>query len=85
MLSKGYVVHGLNRKSTSIDKKHTDIEKTHEIYLHNGDLSEDKLIKTLIAEIMPDEVYNLAAQSHVGSSFSCPTYTGNVTGLGVAR
>jgi len=85
LLSKGYVVHGLIRKSTQIEINHTNIEETHEIYLHNGDLSDDELIKTLIAEIMPDEVYNLAAQSHVGSSFSCPTYTGNVTGLGAAR
>ncbi len=85
LLSKGYIVHGLNRKSTSTDIKHTNIKKRPDAYLHQGDLSDDKLIKTLITEIMPDEVYNLAAQSHVGSSFTCPTYTGNITGLGTAR
>ena len=48
-------------------------------------MSDGDLIASIITNIMPDEVYNLAAQSHVGSSFSCPTYTGDITGLGTAR
>jgi len=85
LLSKGYVVHGLSRKSLQIETKSKNMGSAQNITVHHGDLSDDKLIKTLITEIMPDEVYNLAAQSHVGSSFTCPAYTGNITGLGTAR
>lgn len=91
LLSKGYAVHGLIRRSSSINT--TRIEhliaaadsSDIPFFLHYGDLSDGEQINNIIYRVLPDEVYNLAAQSHVRISFDCPVYTGDVTALGVAR
>lgn len=91
LLSKGYEVHGLVRRS-SINKyeriQHL-IEDVHitknNFYLHYGDLSDSSNLIRLLAEIQPDEIYNLAAQSHVRVSFDVPEYTADVDALGTLR
>lgn len=90
LLDKGYEVHGIVRRSSTfnrqrIDHLRSDAETHKRFRLHYGDLSDAESLASVLSETMPDEVYNLAAQSHVGISFSQPTYTGDVTGLGVAR
>ena len=91
LLSKGYEVHGLIRRSSTFN---TDrIEHIYQdphvpnpnLILHFADLSDGSRLVTLLNEIQPDEVYNLAAQSHVRVSFDEPEYTGDVTGLGTTR
>lgn len=81
LLSKGYEVHGIIRRSSSINTDRID-----HIYpllkLHYGDLTDPLAISNLMFQIMPDEVYNLGAQSHVKVSFEQPYYTGQVDGLG---
>jgi GDPmannose 4,6-dehydratase len=84
LLEKGYAVHGLVRRSSSFNTWRIDHIRDH-LVLHYGDLvDQNSLVRTLEA-VGPDEVYNLAAQSHVKVSFEMPEYTGNVTGLGVLR
>jgi len=91
LLSKGYEVHGLIRRSSTfntdrIDHIYQDPHETNpKLILHYGDLSDGSRLVTLLNEIQPDEVYNLAAQSHVRVSFDEPEYTGDVTGLGTIR
>lgn len=91
LLKKGYEVHGLIRRSSSfntarIDHLYVDPhEKEVKLFLHFGDLSDGARLVTLLSEIKPHEVYNLAAQSHVRVSFDEPIYTGNTTGLGSIR
>lgn len=91
LLSKGYTVHGIIRRASSINTSRIDhiYEDPHEpnphLFLHYGDLSDSNIITELIFNIKPDEIYNLAAQSHVRVSFDIPEYTGNVTGLGTIR
>lgn len=91
LLSKGYEVHGIIRRASTfntarIDHIYTDPhEPDVRLFLHYGDLSDSEQIYNIIYNIKPDEVYNLAAQSHVKVSFSMPEYTGNVTGLGAIR
>lgn len=91
LLAKGYEVHGLVRRSSSFNSGRLDgvYQDPHEsgvhFFKHYGDLSDSSSLMCLIREIQPDEVYNLAAQSHVRVSFEIPEYTGDVTGLGVAR
>lgn len=80
LLSKGYQVHGMILKGESVRD-----ELAGKVTLHNGSLDDDLLINRLIKEVMPDEVYNLGAQSNVRKSFDMPTYTGDITGLGVVR
>ena len=88
LLSKGYEVHGLIRRSSSfntgrIDHLFQDLHaKDRKLILHHGDLTDASCVTNLIREIMPDEIYNLAAQSHVMVSFSMPTYTANVDAVG---
>ena len=91
LLEKGYVVHGLKRRSSSFNTAridhlyrdpHYDDQK---FFLHYGDLSDSQNISNIIYRIQPDEVYNLAAQSHVGVSYESPEYTADVTGLGTLR
>jgi len=84
LLSKGYEVHGLVRRSSSHNTSRIDsfIDK---LNLHYGDLSDSDQVVPLIRSILPDEVYNLAAQSQVGISFEMPEYTSNITGLGTCR
>ena len=91
LLSKGYEVHGLIRRSSTFNTDRIDhiYQDPHEIspklILHYADLSDGSRLVTLLNEIQPDEVYNLAAQSHVRVSFDEPEYTGDVTGLGTVR
>ena len=84
LLSKGYKVHGMIRRSSSPNTGRID-HISPRICLHFGDMTDGERLSNLINAIKPDEVYNLAAQSHVGVSFDTPEYTGNVTGLGTTR
>jgi len=90
LLSKGYEVHGLVRRASTfnrgrIDHLRADPELGGSFHLHYGDLGDTESLAAVLRAAQPDEVYNLAAQSHVGISFRMPTYTGDVTGLGVVR
>lgn len=91
LLSKGYKVHGIIRRASTfntgrINHIYTDPHnpKT-KLFLHYGDISDAEQINNIIFNIKPDEVYHLAAQSHVRVSFDIPEYTGNITGLGTTR
>jgi GDPmannose 4,6-dehydratase len=81
LLSKGYEVHGIIRRSSSFNTGRIDhiFDKLH---LHYGDVTDVVNINTVVREVMPDEIYNLAAQSHVKVSFEMPLYTGQVDALG---
>ncbi len=91
LLEKGYEVHGMKRRASSfnssrIDHLYQDVHNTNAKFkLHYGDLTDSSNIIRLLQEIQPDEVYNLAAQSHVKVSFDCPEYTANADGLGTLR
>jgi GDPmannose 4,6-dehydratase len=90
LLAKGYEVHGLVRRSSTfnrerIDHLRADAGSRGRYFLHYGDLSDADSLHHVVAESLPDEVYNLAAQSHVGISFMQPTYTGEATALGTIR
>ena len=88
LLSKGYIVHGLMRRSSTFNTSRIDHlfkdphDPTNNLHLHYGDVTDAAGMTNLIREIEPDEIYNLAAQSHVMVSFSMPTYTANVDGIG---
>ena len=93
LLSEGYEVHGLIRRASTFNTRridhiyrdpHGDADKVR-LFLHYGDLSNTGNLVDLIYEIDPDEIYNLAAQSHVRVSFDMPLYTADVTGLGTMR
>ncbi len=91
LLSKGYEVHGIIRRASTfntsrLDPIYTDphIEKS-KLFLHYGDLSDASALARLLGKIVPDEIYNLAAQSHVRVSFDCPEYTADITGTGTVR
>ncbi len=91
LLSKGYEVHGLIRRASSFNTERLEpiYKDPHRsdarLFLHYGDLADSVATSTLIAEIQPDEIYNLAAQSHVRVSFDIPEYTGDITGVGGTR
>ena len=90
LLEKGYEVHGvIRRHSTScterIDHLLSDAQYDGRLFLHYGDLTDSSNAHTLIREVRPDEVYNLAAQSHVAVSFEVPEYTAEATGVGTIR
>lgn len=91
LLDKGYEVHGLIRRASSfntgrIEHLYTDPhEQGAHLFLHYADLTEGSRLVTLLSAIAPDEVYNLAAQSHVRVSFDEPEYTGDTTGMGTTR
>jgi len=86
LLEKGYEVHGLIRRSATPNTKNIDhLKGANKIELHYADLTDGESIDGIIYEIQPDEIYNLAAQSHVRVSFDVPTYTCNVTALGPLR
>ena len=91
LLEKGYEVHGIIRRSSTFNTSRIDhlYQDPHiagtRLFLHYGDLSDGSRMVTLIDKIRPDEVYNLAAQSHVRVSFDEPEFTGETTGLGSAR
>ena len=86
LLEKGYEVHGIVRRASISNTARIDhlIEKN-AIVLHDGDLSDSSGLIRLVGEIKPDEIYNLAAQSHVQVSFDAPEYSGDVDALGVLR
>ena len=91
LLEKGYRVHGIKRRSSSLNTQRIDhlYQDPHtanpNLVLHYGDLSDSSNLTRIIAETKPDEVYNLAAQSHVAVSFESPEYTADVDGLGTLR
>ncbi|MDO1514322.1 GDP-mannose 4,6-dehydratase [Maribacter confluentis] len=91
LLKKGYEVHGLKRRSSlfntdRIDHLYQDPHETERNFvLHYGDMTDSTNLIRLIQEIQPDEIYNLAAMSHVAVSFETPEYTGNADGLGTLR
>ena len=91
LLGKGYEVHGLIRRASTFNTHRIDhlYQDPHQegtrLFLHYGDLSDGARLVTLMNQIQPDEVYNLAAQSHVRVSFDEPEHTGNTTGMGAMR
>ena len=88
-VKKNYIVHGLKRKSSSFNTERIDHifenKNYSKIFLHYGDLTDSNSISSVIKRITPDEIYNFAAQSHVGTSFEMPEYTTNVNSLGTLR
>ena len=86
LLEKGYEVHGITRRASISNKARIDhlIEKN-AITLHDGDLSDSSSLVRIISIVQPDEIYNLAAQSHVQVSFDVPEYSGDVDAIGVLR
>jgi GDPmannose 4,6-dehydratase len=91
LLEKGYVVHGLIRRASTFNTERIDhlYQDPHEpsarMFLHYGDLTDGSRLTTLLDKVRPDEVYNLAAQSHVRVSFDEPEFTGQTTGMGTTR
>jgi GDPmannose 4,6-dehydratase len=91
LIGKGYEVHGIKRRSSSFNTGRLDAiyadwhQKTARMYLHFADLSDSTSLIRLLCDIRPDEVYNLAAQSHVRVSFDIPEYTSDVAALGTLR
>ena len=91
LLKKGYQVHGMKRRSSLFNTDRIDhlYQDPHvdnrNFFLHYGDMTDSTNITRLIKEIQPDEIYNLAAMSHVAVSFETPEYTGNADGLGTLR
>jgi GDPmannose 4,6-dehydratase len=91
LLSKGYIVHGIKRRSSLFNTDRIDhlYKDRHEnninFFLHHGDLTDGSSLIRIIKEVQPDEIYNLAAQSHVAVSFEEPEYTANSDALGALR
>ncbi|MBI2691023.1 MAG: GDP-mannose 4,6-dehydratase [Solirubrobacterales bacterium] len=91
LLEKGYEVHGIIRRSSSFNTGRLDgiYQDRHEddvrLTLHYGDLNDASSLNRIVEKVAPDEIYNLAAQSHVKVSFEVPEYTGEITGLGSLR
>jgi len=90
LLDKGYIVHGMIRRSSSfntgrIDHLYVDRHEQTSLHLHYGDMADSTALVHIIGQIQPDEIYNLAAQSHVQVSFELPENTGNVDALGTLR
>jgi GDPmannose 4,6-dehydratase len=92
LLEEGYEVHGIIRRSSTFNTSRIDHllidekkDPTTKFFIHYGDLSDSSVIYKLIRNIEPCEIYNLAAQSHVGVSFDIPEYTADIVGLGVLR
>jgi GDPmannose 4,6-dehydratase len=91
LLDKGYIVHGLIRRASTFNTHRIDhlYQDPHDsdarLFLHYGDLTDSSRLTTLLEKVAPDEVYHLAAQSHVRVSFDEPEHTGDVTGIGTTR
>ncbi len=91
LLKKGYEVHGIKRRASLFNTDRIDHlfeghhVKDNRFFLHYGDMTDSMNITRLIAEVQPDEIYNLAAQSHVHVSFETPEYTANADGIGTLR
>jgi GDPmannose 4,6-dehydratase len=87
LLQKGYIVHGIKRRSSSFntDRINNIYESSPNFHLHYGDLTDSTNLIRIIQEVQPDEIYNLAAQSHVKVSFETPEYTANADAMGTLR
>src|SRR6201988_1509561 len=91
LLAKGYAVHGIKRRTSlfntdRIDHLYHDLhEKGHDFMLHHGDLTDSSSLIRIVQQVQPDEIYNLAAQSHVAVSFEEPEYTAESDALGALR
>ena len=91
LLKKKYIVHGVKRRSSSINTFRVDHiyqdphEKNYNFRLHYGDITDSSSVSDIIRKVKPDEIYNLAAQSHVAVSFEVPEYTANADALGALR
>ena len=91
LLEKGYEVHGIKRRASSLNTERIDhiYEDPHtdnrNFVLHYGDLTDSSNLTRILSEVQPDEVYNLAAQSHVAVSFESPEYTADVDAIGTLR
>src|SRR3954462_15667630 len=91
LLAKGYVVHGIKRRASlfntqRIDHPHQDPhESNRRLILHYGDMTDSSSLTRILQEAQPDEIYNLAAQSHVAVSFEEPEYTADSDGIGALR
>lgn len=86
LLEKGYEVHGIVRRASISNTARIDhLLRDNLITIHDGDLSDSSSIVKIVKEVEPDEIYNLAAQSHVGVSFDAAEYTGDIDALGVLR
>ena len=91
LLKKGYIVHGVKRRSSSFNTNRIDdiisdpFSKKNNFHLHFGDVTDSISVFNIIKKTKPDEVYNLAAQSHVAVSFELPEYTTNADALGTLR
>tara|TARA_B100000900_G_C20504352_1_gene685176 strand:+ start:164 stop:1204 length:1041 start_codon:yes stop_codon:yes gene_type:complete len=91
LLKKNYEVHGVKRRSSSFNTGRIDHfyqdphEKNKNLYLHYGDVTDSFSVSSLIKKVKPDEIYNLAAQSHVAVSFEVPEYTANADAIGALR
>ena len=91
LLAKGYEVHGIIRRASTFNTERIDhlYQDSHingvKLFLHYGDLADSSNLIKLVYEIQPDEIYNLAAQSHVRVSFDSPEFTGDVDALGTMR
>ena len=91
LLKKNYIVHGVKRRSSSINTGRIDHiyqdphVKNRKFILHYGDITDSLSVTRIIKQVKPDEIYNLAAQSHVAVSFESPEYTANADALGVLR
>lgn len=92
LLHKGYAVHGVIRRASTFNTRRLDhlyrdphVQHGAQLFLHYGDISNSGNLSDIIGEVQPDEIYHLAAQSHVRVSFDLPDYTGDVTGLSTVR
>ena len=91
LINKGYVVHGVKRRSSLINTQRIDHlyqdphQKNRNFILHYGDITDSSSVSGIIKKVQPNEIYNLAAQSHVAVSFEVPEYTANVDALGALR
>ena len=91
LLDKGYEVHGIKRRASSFNTERIDCilpdlhDRGARLFLHFGDVNDSSNLIRLLLSIKPDEIYHLAAQSHVRVSFDIPEYTGDITGLGTTR
>ena len=91
LLNKGYIVHGIKRRASSFNTSRIDhlYRDPHtedvRLFLHHGDLTDSSNLMRIIQQTLPDEIYNLAAQSHVAVSFESPEYTADVDGIGTLR
>jgi len=91
LIKKGYLVHGVKRRSSSFNTGRVDHiyqdphEKKRVFFLHHGDITDSISVSSIIKKVNPDEIYNLAAQSHVAVSFEVPEYTANADAIGALR